>query len=137
MALRKYSNKEDIMNRETAMKAAKWWADYLRKPLVHHSNGETDNANAMASLLADIQSVKSRPTDAAVDKFESILADKILSDGHNHLYFGCDYHPDEILMSAADEAGINPMSFPWKVRMHIDDDVVTVSNGYGADYEEI
>lgn len=44
-----------------------------------------------------------------------------------------DYGPNHILAKAGKKAGFaNAMMFPWKTRMTVAEDLVSVSAGYGA-----
>ena len=122
------------MNREIAMKAASWWGNKL-KGNIRHDNGSDDDASKMAGFLADMMTTPS--SDDTIDKFEKILVEKILEENSNYVDLYVDYHPDRVLAEAANEAGIDEMSFPWKTGVHIRNDKVTVSDGYGTGFTEI
>lgn len=124
------------MKRETAEKAAKWWADTICN---HHDNGANDEANTMAMLLADILSVSNKPTDDQVSKFVELLTEKFegMDSDNRVISLYCDYHPDMVLKEVADEAGISPSVFPYKTGMSIYHDQIEVKVGYGSPYTTI
>jgi len=124
------------MNKATAQKAAKWWADQLR------GNAKLDNGDretgGMASLFGIMlqQAEKTKQSTEQVDAFEKSLADVLLKE-QPRWGFGVDYHPDAILEAAAQSASLNlgMCTLPWKTTMFIDGEKVTVRCGYGAEPE--
>lgn len=126
------------MNKQTAQKAARWWADQLRGH-AKLDNGDQSETGAMTFVMSRILQSKEKAgqTPAQVDRFESALAILIYKGDFD--FIDVDYHPDPILEQAADEAGLSlgMASLPWKTTMHIDGDKVTVRCGYGAPAEEL
>ena len=86
------------MKKETAKKAAKWWADQLRG----HAKEQ-------------------------VNLFEKCLADILIKENPKW-GFGVDCNPDAILEYAAYQAGLvlGMTTLPWKTMMRIDNDKITV-----------
>ena len=124
------------MERETAEKAAKWWADQLRGN-AKLDNGDDSETGGMAMIMATIlqsQEKRKRPADAA-DKFEAALTDALCEKGGGRFWFGCDYSPDYFLSSVAEKAGVDlgMSSLPWKTSMWIEDNTVRVACGYRAE----
>lgn len=117
------------MDRETAIKAAKWWSDKLK--CNSHSNGDDSFASVMADHLASKNSV----SEEQFTTFETYLIDDILK--CDRIVLRCDYGPDIKLSAAAEKAGIDRNKFPWKTSMYIDYDIISVSDGYGAGREVI
>ena len=127
------------MKRSTAEKAAKWWADHLRKDaLLDH--GDTSLTGAMTIGMAAMlqESEKKGQTPEQIDAFENALA-KILAKKDGYVYLGVDYNPDHLLVEAAKEAELKlgMTTLPWKTGMWIDNDTIKVSLGYGAEGIEI
>lgn len=127
------------MNKETAQKAAKWWADQLRG-FAKHDNGDDSETGVYGAMLMTILqgAEKAKQTPEQVDAFEVALADVLMKECPRW-GFGTDYHPDHILEAAAEIAGLRlgMATLPIKTIMWIDDDKVTVKCGYGAPTEEI
>jgi hypothetical protein len=125
------------MQEQTAKRAAKWWADFLRNgaPL---DNGDASAAGAMAVALWLITQQQYNNDDA--DKFEAALADRLSNANEWEVDgFGCDYHPDMLLRDAIETAGISVgmADLPWKTTMWIRGDTIKVSCGYGSPIEEL
>lgn len=126
------------MNKETAQRAAKWWADFLRTraPL---DNGDRSRDGAMtvgiASILQGIENGKGKPDDA--DKFQSALAHLLETRGFS--YLSCDYGPDYILSEAAEVCGVHlgMTRLPWKTNMWIEGEKISVAVGCGAPIKDI
>jgi len=128
------------MKRETAQKAAKWWADQLRGT-ARLDNGDHSQQGAMTAILASIcqEAEKEHQTPEQIDAFEKELAQDIV--GYNDEYFtiSVDYHPDHILILAAEGAGITlgMTTLPWKTHMIFDKGTIKVACGYGTPYVEL
>lgn len=122
------------MNKETAQKAAKWWADQLRGN-AKLDNGDNSLTGAMtlglAAMLQEAERQKQSPE--LVNKFELELTNVIMEQDRIWT-IGVDYHPDGILQEAADRAGLplGMTTLPWKTVMWIEEEKVSVRNGYGA-----
>lgn len=118
--------------------AAKFWADFLRTRPTH------DVGDDRLSGLVTYLSSHFNPLDAkGIDKFESILADKFneLWNARKYLHIGTDYHPDELLAKAAEEAGLGNLfgMLPFKTDMWLDPEgeSLQVKCGYGASIEDL
>ena len=128
--------------------AAKWWADQLRKNVVHNDAGDGDLNMALAWGYARLR----KPfTSEQIDAFEQALVlgiqencDKEGWDESNPIWggymraIGVDYHPDMILDAAGQSAGIDvDWQLPVKTVMWINPGSVTVRNGYGAEVKAL
>ena len=101
-----------------ARAAAQWWAARADGTAYHNNRGG-DLGSVLAGLMAD--TLNEVPQDEALEKFEKILAEKIMTgERWEWSSIWVDYAPDDILAEAAKEAGINCANFPWKTGMHID-----------------
>ncbi len=123
------------MERKTAEKAAKWWADQLRGN-AKLDNGDDSQTGGMAMMMTTILQAeeKSKRPAGAADKFEAALTDALCEKDDGRFWFGCDYSPDFFLSSVAKKAGVNlgRSSLPWKTSMWIEGGTVKVACGYGA-----
>ncbi len=125
------------MQEETAQKAARWWADQLRKRAVL-DNGEKSEVGIKTTMLAMwIQNDHEFRPEDEVQAFETNLTTALVkSDDRDGTYFsfGVDYNPDVIFMDAAKMAGfqLGMTDLPWKTCMWIRENKVTVAEGYGA-----
>jgi hypothetical protein len=128
------------VNQNTARKAAKWWADHVRKGAVL-DNGDTSDARLTAMMLGYMlqDSVHNLPD--VIQRFEDELASKLLTVVDDDKFFSiyCDYDPDQILTEVANMSGlvITITTFPWKTGMYFQGGNVTVSIGYGSEQVEI
>jgi hypothetical protein len=122
------------MKKETAKKAAQWWADQLRGSAKLDAKLDDPMGEGLAYMLQGAEKAKQTPEQ--VDKFEQELTKVILKQKHIWT-IGVDYHPDGILQEAADRAGLalGMTTLPWKTTMWINDDEVKVACGYGASPE--
>jgi len=123
------------MERETAQKAARWWADTIKNG-AKLDNGDKSDTGFTTHMLATIAQAENKITEEQALLFEEALVEALL-DKKDILpcrILGCDYHPDRILAESAEKAGINPgmTTFPWKTNMWIKDGEIEVSEGYGA-----
>ena len=127
------------MNKQTADKAAKWWADQLRRG-AKLDNGDTSDTGFMTLMLATMLQDQTRDSqgDELIDAFERELSN-LLQDKNGRVIFGVDYNPDVILSEAARlaELPLSMASLPWKTTMMIYGDSVEVSHGYRASMEAI
>ena len=121
------------MKRETAIKAAKWWSDKLKSN--SHSNGDDSFASVMAGIMADYLADKNCVSEEQYGTFETCLIDRIIE--YDRIVLSCDYGPDPELAEAAERAGIDRGKFPWKTSMYINNDEISVSDGYRARREVI
>lgn len=117
---------------EIAKKAADWW----KSKLANGDRGDAKLENGLAQLLAMTRDVADIGQTEALDKFAVVLSEKIdeaLLSGRQ-VYLGVDYHPDRVLSDAATEACVKVpyMGWPFKTSMWVDQDKITVREGYGA-----
>lgn len=128
------------MKREVAKKAARWWADQLRGRAIL-DNGDYSTQGVMTTFLANMcqEEEKKHQTPEQIDAFERELEQAIL--GYNDEYFtlSVDYHPDHILILAAERAGITlgMTTLPWKTHMTFDEGNIQVACGYGASFVQL
>ena len=127
------------MDKITAQKASKWWADRLRNP-AKLDNGDYSETGAMTLIMATmLQSAERVNLDAAkIDLFEEELTQLILDEDCSII--GVDYGPDWILMQAAEKAELDlgMCTLPWKTVMWLDrDGTIKVAEGYRAEAVEI
>ena len=116
--------------------AVNWWANAIYNP--KFDNGE----DSMASLMALMLSSKNSFTKEQLSTFKKELASEIIKNLNDSYDGECslrvDYHPEGLLFTAAKKAGIDDdTSFPWKTCMHISEKEVSVSAGYGADWQTL
>ena len=118
--------------------AAQWWANAIRSP--KFNNGDTSRNGDIGAMLASLLNAGTPVTVAQADAFELALVEILMEDVQTYPRFSLyvDYGPDETLATAARNAGItSTRCFPWKTSMHISEDRVEVSEGYGAPREII
>ena len=108
-----------------ARAAAHWWAG-MADGTARHNNRGGDLASVFAGIMAD--TLNETPRDGALEKFEEILAEKIMTAELPYMWrhIWVDYGPDQILCEAAKEAGISCNNFPWKTGMGIDPEKGTI-----------
>jgi len=126
--------KEEAMDEKTAKRAAKWWADFLRRP-VPPDNGDRSEIGIMTlglgSMLQDTLMAKF-PADGA-DKFEAALVSILTEIDRPMVTLDVDYHPDYTLNQAAERAGVDvDWLLPLKSVMWISGDEIRVAQGYGS-----
>ena len=118
----------------TADRAVELWKRMLRNPKYDNlgNTGTTQErrTSEMASLMA--MTISSNVTEENLEKFGAELKRRILDESRRTL--GADYGPDRILSECAEAAGLE-VEFPWKTVMHVYDDRVSLSYGYGAEDE--
>ena len=119
------SNAENIANI-----ASDWWVNTLVDP--KFDNGEIGLTTILAkNAVKDI-------SDKQLDEFRNLLKDFILTEIDKLDYpdatfiLSCDYSPDAILNSFANECLISELNFPWKTTMWIGKDFCQVKYGYGT-----
>ena len=128
------------MERETAEKAATWWAARVKRPQFSAlSQGErragNDRAMEWAELMAHL--LVEEVSDQQIQTFKQALAESLLPKT-GWFSIGVDYGPDEILSDAAQKAGISGHNFPWKTHMTIEaDGEINAACGYGSPWETL
>ena len=122
------------VSHEAACAAAEWWASKI-DGRHHHDNGDRSPGGLLAMILADTG--MQPPSEEQLDLFKAALIKRLESgqytfNGRTSLY--CDYGPDLVLRESASEAGITKNNFPYKTGMMIQNDVVSVKDGYYSQY---
>lgn len=121
--------------------AVNWWANAIVNP--KFDNGDDSTSAGMAFLMAMMVNSKNSITKEQIAIFKKVLADEIVStiessSWNRQCNLSVDYHPDMLLLTAGQKAGIDDyMSFPWKTIMSISAEKVSVSAGYGANWETL
>ena len=119
---------------EMAKVAAKWWADRLRGG-AKLDNADPSETGAMTFMMGKMlqSSMAQKRTLEQIQLFEDILHKKLLD--YDYFWIGVDYHPIEIFIEAAKEAGfqLGMSCLPWKTNMYFGENgEIKVSYGYGA-----
>ena len=141
-----YTPNERIVDRAVAI-----WVELLTKPKYDNLGKDSREPiesrvqNTMASMLAS--KLKKNNTPDVLLKFAKELKPFLMepteytttnykqetfTDKRLFNYLSVDYHPDIPLRMAAERAGLE-MEFPWKTSMFLDNEYVSVANGYGAE----
>lgn len=138
----KYNQNADIEGDypEYVKVAVNWWANAIVNP--KFDNGDDSMTGGISLMMAMMVSSKNSITAEQIGTFKKELANTIVEQIESSYYGECrlsvDYHPDMLLYSAAQKAGINDdMGFPWKTNMSISKEKVSVSAGYAAPWEEL
>ena len=122
--------------KQAAIVAAQWWTEKIGNPNPNSfNNGDrTSNASFFMMMIGYKLATQKSASKEQLDKFCEILSQKISEelDHSNDLYVDCDYGPCSILFEAAELAEIDTCLFPFKRRMWIRADSVTVKDGYDA-----
>lgn len=127
---------QQILSDEQISTAVEWWANVIRSP--KFDNGASDPANIFASLMASTLANRNPVTDEQVATFKSALAKNLsCATTRYNAELHVDYHPNELLFSAALAAGISDSLFPWKTNMWFRKGGVQVSCGYRAPIEHV
>lgn len=72
------------------------------------------------------------------EELAQLIVEKMSYSWKGECILDVDYHPDMLLYTAAQIAGIDDnMSFPWKTSMRITKNKVSVSEGYAAPWETL
>lgn len=109
--------------------AVDWWGNAVQSP--KFDNGGDMNPFLMMMLSGN----RSGHSEEEMKIFKDSLAKDILVElqKYGRCSLSVDYHPCEILSRAGEKIGLDDMtSFPWKTWMNISDEIVEVSEGYGA-----
>lgn len=116
-----------------ALAAAEWWTKNIG------SNAKQIAADEMQSLFLRMCSSSTRISDEQLQKFFKLLKNRVIKEmkSNRNVNLSVDYYPDEILAEVARECGISNSAFPCQTSMWIDEKQVVVSNGYGAEQQEI
>ena len=114
---------------ENVRVAVDWWGNAIQSP-------KLDNGADINPILMMLLSKNSRSySEEEIKVFKDSLAKDILDELQNYGYcsLSVDYSPCEILYRAGEKIGLDGMTgYPWKTMMNISEDIVEVSEGYGA-----
>lgn len=85
-------------------------------------------------MLATLLALEDKPSDEEIALLEKRLADVIKEyvEKNGSMILTVDYEPDDILSKITEECGISSNCFPWKTTMRIQEDEVSVIDGYAA-----
>src|SRR5574344_1851473 len=131
--------KEEVNNRLLDA-AVNYWSGFLKNPMSFDMNNGEPSQYIMMNFLA--KSNTKSYSEEGISKFEDILRNYIKKaleiEGADRAYLEVDYHPCNVLSSCLDQAfgekGYNSMTvFPCKTSMWINNQEISVSQGYGAD----
>lgn len=139
------------MNKQTAQRAAKWWADLLRNGGYWDANLEEHMREKFPDLAAEMderQASLEQHWHEMANVFEKALVNVLLDpprdaitggDHQPRVFFGVDYNPaDDAVLSKAADLSFLHLTFsalPRKTLMQIRDDVIEVQQGYGSNWE--
>lgn len=116
--------------------AAKWWADFLRRP---PSLNKFNNGDLTAGLLAVMTKNLSSPEKA--DAFETALRTRLEKDlaRSGVLTLRVDYHPQGVLADVALECKCYDLldGLPWKTTMWVGESDISVAVGYRGEVKKI
>lgn len=117
--------------------AAKWWSDQLRRDDKPSRQTERPGRPDLLGAMLSAYSAKVPDVDEAqIAAFENALLPLIAKWIEDEPYrgFGCDYQPCDLLLDAADAAGIDGLSnyLPIKTMLWFEDGKVKVKVGYGS-----
>lgn len=117
------------MKEETAKVAAKWWADKLRDGNPNVDIGDKE----MNFNLLVLRSLFDKPSEDQTDAYEIALCEALLSSEYDRVSLYVDYHPEGLL----DIQGFDLHLLPFKTGMIIENDTISVKEGYGNPYNVI
>ncbi len=154
------SERADAIGRSAATAAA-WWAGRLRDGAGIGRNGDDSIRGVMAEGMIGLIRKKAPPTEENCDRFEDLLRERIIAilhtdgsgarcywdnngwdNGGTDLCLRVDYHPDEVLLAALSDAGVDRnvaeiAALPLKTTMRVSARRVMLVAGYGAQWKEI
>lgn len=125
------------MNKALAEKAAKWWAERLRKSPTFDC--AIPNSPLEALLIIDSEA-RPQHFEHEIRLFEISLVEALEADESPYLTIGSDYGPDTILVTAALAGGfvLGATDLPWKTFMWVDDrNKLYVREGYNGQTIEL
>lgn len=126
---------ENRVTFEAAGAAAEWWAGKVAAPKFDNL-GPTRGVNTVASMLAGMTAAANEPSAEQLASFKRTLQNLVFAAQPTGLHV--DYHPDDLLSRAAEEAGISASRFPWKSHTWFTPDgKVEAAYGYGAPVEPV
>lgn len=131
---------ENKINKDLVEFAVNYWSGFLKNPMSFEMDNGEPSQYALFNILAK-SGAKSFPEEG-IKKFEDTLRNYIKTtletEGSGRVYLDVDYHPCNVLSSCLDQAfgekGYNSMTvFPCKTDMWLNNQELSVSQGYGAD----
>lgn len=126
---------------EAIIIAAQWWTNAITNPTLNSfCNGDRQsNESFMIMMMGHMNAMQNAATKEQLEQFCNLLAQRIENElaKTSRVELECDYGPDCILGETAEEVGINVCVFPFKRRMHVTSDSVTVKDGYDADWVQL
>ena len=124
-------------SRDAHEAVGRWWARAILR--AGFDNGATDGPNLFARKLAREGAAEGRSDiELSVAGFAKALAH--LSRTNDLVYVRVDYHPDPVLMEAAELAEMpasDMFTFPWKTSTVIRNDIVIAHDGYNGPGQQI
>lgn len=120
-------------------RAAELWGRKIHRPVFDNGDQTRLGGYGMALATLNIHADKENIHDMEerVEKFKKSLIDALIttrdSGEHFNTFLDTDYHPCKELVVAADEAGIPYSQFSCKSTVHMMEDCVSASFGYGAE----
>lgn len=120
--------------------AIEWWADRVCKPKFDGLTEQErqDPANDAYKFAEGLALLLVEPvTDEQRERFKNALREEMQSSEFlSNPVLRIDYHPNQVLAKAAEQAGISENNFPWKTWMHFwNDGAVECATGYAAPVE--
>lgn len=136
--------KEYVPNRRIVNRAVELWVNMLRNP--DYDNGDSSTVGFMSQVL--VHQLPKNNDEETLSKFGIELRKILLAPFERESIYNSrkekytvmvrdlnvDYGPCEYLRIAADVSGLK-MEFPWKTRMWLSEDYLSISCGYGAESE--
>ena len=121
---------------ESAEIAANWWANALKGRAKQDAKLDGDIANLLLLLVA----TSNRPDESKIENFKQLLENeltkRLTNNEESRIILSVDYGAEGTLADIARAANIycgTGSAFPVKTIMVVTKDLVTVSNGYGAE----
>ena len=114
----------DLQCPENVRAAVDWWANVIQSP--KFDNGSDTFSFAGTMLTGNLSDY----SEEQIKAFKGSLAQDILNELKNNgsCYLSVDYTPCDILSNAGKKIGLDDhLSYPWKTRMNITENVVEVS----------
>ena len=106
--------------------AVQWWADALQSP--RFDMGGNSELSFALQQLGMLKNKNQQASEEPIMIFKTTLAESILEEIEKwgNCELRTDYQPDQILYEASKKAKLE-LSFPWKTRMNITEECVSVT----------
>lgn len=119
---------------DAAIEAAiAWWLAALQTPATPDTYNNGDRSGLHGVLMSMVARTADDPTRAQLDAFAEGLRVELRKAGEYGLSLRVDYGPEGLLGRVVRAAQIDASRLPWKTRMLVAPERVTVAKGYGAD----